>query len=90
MAASLEVCLKENAKAISTPFMFLRPFQLQPAAHACAVSPRSSPSSHTMLTMRYLPHKHTHAQDTDSIVNSLQFGIGVALHFVMGAMYLLV
>lgn len=29
-------------------------------------------------------------EDTDSIVRSLQFGIGAALHFVMGAMYLLV
>ena len=29
-------------------------------------------------------------EDTDSIVRSLQFGIGVALHFVMGAVYLLV
>ena len=29
-------------------------------------------------------------EDTDSIVRSLQFGIGVALHFLFGAAYLLV
>jgi small-conductance mechanosensitive channel len=29
-------------------------------------------------------------KDTDSIVGSLEFGIGVAAHFVMGALYLLV
>ena len=34
-------------------------------------------------------HTHTHTlQDTDSIVRSLQFGIGVAYHFIMGASYL--
>jgi hypothetical protein len=29
-------------------------------------------------------------EDTDSIVRSLQFGIGCALHFMMAALYLLV
>jgi hypothetical protein len=29
-------------------------------------------------------------EDTDSIVRSLQFGIGCAIHFFMSAMYLLV